>query len=166
MIGLTFLAIGLLWLAFSVFVGHKLPKWLGIQGLAKQWAITVAAVVVLLVGPFVDHIVGMRQFEKLCAEEGRLQISPAAANTKRAKKMIEDYVPLEGYAVRIEQMVIRVVDLDTDKQIAQYKYFSTPGGRLSGRSILGNPYVCSASDRDHADRSKLDALAAQTHLVF
>ena len=36
MIGLPFLAIALLWLVFSVFVGLKLPKWLGVQGVARQ----------------------------------------------------------------------------------------------------------------------------------
>lgn len=51
-IGLTFLAIGLLWLAFSIFVGRKLPRWIGIRNPAGQWAVTVAVVAVLLVGPF------------------------------------------------------------------------------------------------------------------
>ena len=86
MIGLTFLAIGLLWLAFSVFVGRKLPRWLGIRNPAGQWAVTVAAVAVLLVGPFVDHIVGMRQFQKLCDEQTGLQVYPNAVKAKRGKE--------------------------------------------------------------------------------
>ena len=165
MIGLMFFGIIGLWLLLTAYLTVKVPRWLGLKGPVK-WLVRLLLVPILVVGPFVDHIIGMRQFEKLCAEEGRLQISPAAAKTKRAEKMIEDYVPLKGYAIRIEQMVIRVVDMDTGEQIAQYKYFSTPGGVVGKLPQLGGKFTCSASDREHADRNKLDALAAQTNLVF
>lgn len=164
MIGLLFLGAIVLWLVAVYQITLRLPKWLKLK--RHAWVVQALVALALLVGPFVDHIVGMLQFEKLCAEEGRLQISPAAANTKRAKKLIEDYVPLKGYVIRIEQMVIRVVDLDTREQIAQYKYFSTPGGVVGKLPQLGGKFTCSASDREHADRKKLDALAVQTNLVF
>jgi hypothetical protein len=120
----------------------------------------------LLVGPFVDHIVGMRQFEQLCAEDGRLQISPAAANTKRANELYGQFETLEGYAIPIEGQVRRIVDSDTGEQIAQYKYFSTPGGRIGKLPELGGRFTCSASGRTHIDSKKLDALAAQTNLTY
>ncbi len=166
MIGLTFLAVGLLWLAFSVFVGRKLPRWLGIRNPAGKWAVTVAAVAVLLIGPFVDHIVGMRQFERLCDEETRLQISPAAVNTKRARGLDAQSETLEGYFIPINRQIRRIIDLDTGEQIAQYKYFSTPGGRIGGLLMLGGRYTCSAKQRGHIDEEKYDALAAQTNLTF
>jgi hypothetical protein len=164
MIGLMFLGATVLWLIAVYQITLRVPKWLNLK--KHAWTVQALVALLLLVGPFVDHIIGMRQFEKLCAEEGRLNISPAAVNTKRAKKLIEDYVPLKGYVVRIEQMVIRVVDLDTGEQIAQYKYFSTPGGVVGKLPQLGGRFTCSARDREHVDRKKLDALAVQTNLVF
>lgn len=164
MIGLIFLGVTALWLVVVYQITRRVPKWLNLK--RHAWAVQALVALLLLVGPFVGHIIGMRQFEKLCAEEGRLEISPAAVNTKRAKKLIEDYVPLAGYAMRIEQMVIRVIDLDTREQVAQYKYFSTPGGIVGKLPQLGGKFTCSASDREHVDRNKLDALAVQTNLVF
>ncbi len=164
MIGLMFLGVIVLWLTLVYQITLRVPKWLNLK--RHAWVVQALVAVALLVGPFADHIIGMRQFEKLCAEEGRLHISPAAANTKRAKKMVEDYVPLKGYAIRIEQMVIRVIDLDTGEQIAQYKRFSTPGGIVGKLPQLGGEFTCSAADRDHVDRKKIDDLAIQINLSF
>jgi hypothetical protein len=164
-IGLMFVAAIGLWLLLTAYLAVQLPRWLGLQSAAK-WLARLLLVPLLLVGPLADHLVGMRQFERLCAEEGRLQISPAAVNTKRAEKLIDDYVPLKGYAVRIERMVIRVIDLDTREQVAQYKYFSTKGGVVGRLPQLGGRFTCSASDRDHVDREQLDALAIRTKLAF
>lgn len=162
MIGLLFLgAIGL-WLVFTAYLTVKVPRWLGLQGPMK-WTTRLLLVPLLVVGPLADHMIGMRQFEKLCAEEGRLQISPAAANTKRAKQLSDNDVRLIGYAIPIEQSVVRIVDLDTGDQIAQYKYFSTKGGVVGKLPRLGNWYSCSASKPGHIDEKAFDALAAQTN---
>lgn len=165
MIGLTFLAIGLLWLAFSVFVGRKLPKWLGIQGLAKQWAITVAAVVVLLVGPFVDHIVGMWQFQKLCDQETGLQITPAAVNTKRAKGLSSETDRLSGYVILIERDRRSIVDLDTNQEIAWYYRFRTSGGKVGGVLMLGGKHTCAIDQPNHAEHKKYLAFEVQTNFI-
>ena len=166
MIGLTFLAIGLLWLAFSVFVGIKLPKWLGIRNAVGQWAVTVTTVGVLLVGPFVDHIVGMRQFRKLCDEQTGLQILPSAANTKKAKELSAQSLPLNGYAITIKQQARKIIDNDTGKEIAQYNYFSTGGGRIGSLFMMGGEHACSATKKGHPDEEKYTELANQTNLTY
>ena len=94
MIGLLFLGAIFLWLTLVYQITLRVPKWLNLK--RHAWAVQALVAVVLLVGPFVDHLIGMRQFEKLCAEEGRLQISPAAVNTKRAKGLSGPMERLEG----------------------------------------------------------------------
>ncbi len=165
MIGLLFFgAIGV-WLLFTVYLTVKVPRWLGLQGPVK-WLARLLLVPLLLVGPLADHIIGMRQFEKLCAEEGRLQISPAAANTKRAKGLSEPMERLEGYAIPIDRQVRQIIDIDTGEQIAQYKYFSTPGGVIGKLPQMGGRFTCSVKQSGHIDENAFDALAAQTNLTY
>ena len=164
MIGLMFLGAAVLWLVVVYQITLWLPKWLNLK--KHAWTAQALVALVLLVGPFVDHIVGMRQFEKLCAEDGRLEISPAAASTKRAKELSGQFETLQGYAIPIDRQVRRIIDLDSGEQIAQYKYFSTPGGVVGKLPQLGGLFTCSARWRKHKDSEKYDELAAQTKLTF
>lgn len=166
MIGLSFLAVVLLWLALSWYIAKRVPGWLSIRHPIAQWLMRAVVMLVLLVGPFVDHIIGMRQFEKLCAEDGRLEISPAAANTKLANARWGKSEAPKGTVIPIERSVIAIIDLDTGKQIAQYKYFSTPGGVVGKLPRLGGRFTCSAGLRGHVDENAFDALAAQTNLTY
>lgn len=166
MIGLGFLAVGLLWLAFSGYLATRLPKWLGVVKPVWRRLLGVTVFLLLLVGPFVDHIVGMRQFEKLCAEQTRLEISPKATNTKRAIEPNPAFELLDAYVIPINQQVRRVFDLDTGEQVAQYKYFSTPGGRIGPLIRLGGLYTCSAIQRGHIDQEKYAKLKVQTNLTY
>lgn len=165
MIGLLFLAAIGLWLVFTVYLTVKVPRWLGLQGPVK-WLARLLLVPLLLVGPLADHIIGMRQFEKLCAEEGRLQISPAAANTKRARTRWAQPETLSGTAIPIERTAIAIINIDTGEQIAHYKYFSTPGGVIGKLPQMGGRFTCSAGLRGHVDENAFDALAAQTNLTY
>ncbi len=143
MIGLTFLAIGLLWLAFSIFVGRKLPRWLGIRNPAGQWAVTVAAVVVLLVGPFVDHIVGMRQFERLCEEaRASVWVSPTIERTHRVKQAPVNFFNLKGYVIAIESAKTVYVDLDSEQPVLVFQNYFTTGGRVWGVTLMGGNMSC------------------------
>lgn len=122
MIGLIFFAAICLWLLFTAYLTVQVPRWLGLPSPAN-WLVRLLLVPLLLVGPLADHIIGIRQFQRLCVEEGRLQLSPAAANTNRAIGTSGDSELLEGYAIPIERQVRRIIDLDTGEQIAQYKFF-------------------------------------------
>jgi hypothetical protein len=166
MIGLTFLAIGLLWLAFSVFMGRKLPRWLGIRNPAGQWAVTVAAVAVLLIGPFVDHIVGMRQFRKLCDEQTGLQVFPNAAKAKRGIETSSKRELINGVAMPINRSVSTITDLDTREIIARYNYFSTKGGVIGGALMLGGEYVCSIDGPRHPQHDQYMSLKDRIRLTY
>lgn len=166
MIGLTFLAIGLLWLAFSIFVGLKLPKWLGIQGVVIQRAVTVVALAVLLVGPFVDHIVGMWQFRRLCEEQTGLQIYPNAMNAKRGRETASKRVLVCGTAIAINRSESTITDLDTGEVIARYNYFSTKGGVIGAAPMLGGEYVCSIDGPRHPMHEQYMSLKNQLRLTY
>ena len=87
MIGLLFLGVGLLWLGFTVYLSIKVPRWLGLKN-ATSWLLRLLLVPLLLVGPFVDEIVGMGQFERLCTEQTEIHTSPLAASEKPQNGLI------------------------------------------------------------------------------
>ncbi len=165
MIGLTFLAVGLLWLAFSVFVGIKLPQWLGIRNPVGKWAVTVAAVVVLLVGPFVDHIVGMRQFQRLCEDRTAITVGPDAETVKRGKSTMSVGTDLAGFIINIKSYKVSYIDLDTGKVFLSYDYFSTSGGRVAGLALMGGTHGCSADDRKNKNHRQLQQIPIYQKIV-
>lgn len=165
MIGLAFLAVACLWLWLANLIGIQIAKRLGLKnvyGLLMQ-LLTIA---VMAVAPFIDHIVGMRQFERLCAEETAFQVTPNASNTKRAIRTYSAAKTLdEPYFIAIRRRVSKIVDLDTGEQVAQYKSFGTYGGRIFGRTMLGGEYTCGVLDRGHVDETRYHAFKAQTNLI-
>jgi len=158
MIGLTFLAIGLLWLALSVFVGRKLPQWIGIRNPAEKWAVTVVAVAVLLIGPFVDEIIGMKQFEKLCAERTVIRVSADAKQVTRARRISKPRTELNGYWINIRSTAVIYVDADTDREFLRYEILNTSGGRVAGLALLGGSHQCVPKDYGPANDLDLDKL--------
>lgn len=161
MIGLTFLAIGLLWLAFSIFVGRKLPRWLGIRNPAGQWAVTVAAVAVLLVGPFVDHIVGMWQFERLCGERAIIWTSADAKTVTKARRGETRTIILPSLWIVIRSQQTEYVNIDTGKPFLKHEMLYTKGGHLGGLLRLGNDYSCAPSIPNAMNELNIDKLIEQ-----
>lgn len=127
MIGLGFLAAGLLWLAFSWYLATRSPKWLSVVKPVWRRMLGVTVFLFFMVGPFVDHIVEMWQFEKLCAEETDLQMSPNAVNTKRGRATSSARDLVGGTAIAINRTDSTITDLDTGELIAQYKHFAIFG---------------------------------------
>lgn len=166
MIGLMFLGAAILWIALSRYVAIHLPKWFGMSKPVARWLISGAVFLLLMVGPFVDHIVGMRQFQKLCDEQTGLQIYPSAVATKRGRELPAQIEPVEGQVIPVNRQSRKIIDLDTDELIAQYNYFSTRGGRVGGLIMLGGHYTCAASQLSHFDGQKFAAFAKQINLTF
>ena len=155
----------ILWLALVYQVVRKVPVWL--NGKKYAWLVQARVALLLLVGPFVDHIIGMQQFERLCEEQTLLQISPNAVNTKRggeifpAKKEL-----LQGNFVDITKQSRVIIDLDTRQEIAQYKYFSTKGGRVGGLTMMGGDYTCSIDQPRHFDYQTFKTFATRINLTY
>ncbi len=158
MIGLGFLAVGLLWLALSWYLATRLPAWFGVVKPVWRWILGTALFLVLLVGPFVDHIVGMRQFEKLCKEQTRVQIYPNSINAKSIEFVSGKYQDLSNNAVRIQEAQNQLVDRDSNEVVARYNHFSTKGGWLGPLIRLGSDYGCSAEYSYHPESQKLAPL--------
>ena len=154
MIGLLFLGAALLWLALSGYLALQLPKWFGVSKPVARWLTSAAVFLILMIGPFVDHIVGMQQFQKLCDEQTGLQIYPNATNTKRSRDQSSVPRLLEGYAIPIRQRTDSTVDLGTNEVIAQYNHFSTLGGRVGGLVRLGGAYECAVFQSNHPEFNK------------
>lgn len=167
MIGLTALAIGLLWLAISVFFAIKLPKWFGASKPVWRGLLGGIVFVILMIGPFVDHIVGMRQFEKLCIEQTNVKISPNASNTKRGKQASPKTEQLKGYVIPIQRSTAAIVDIDSGEVIASYNHFSTKGGVVGGPlTAFGGEHVCDLSQPRHVEYKKFLQLLNQIKLVY
>ena len=62
--GLLVLIAAIAWLVISVLIAYRLARWP--QSTWKKVAVFVGSSVALLVGPFLDEIVGVRQFESYC----------------------------------------------------------------------------------------------------
>lgn len=149
MIGMMFLAVGLLWLALSWYLAKRVPVWLSIRHPSAQWLMRAVVMLVLLVGPFVDHIVGMRQFERLCeSAKARIWVSPDIGNVSRAKPNTPVYIPVSGYWINIESTKTTYIDIDTGKAFLSYETFFTKGGRIWGLTLLGGFHSCKVDSSD------------------
>jgi hypothetical protein len=166
MIGLTLLAVGLLWLALSLFIAIKLPRWIGIKREQLRWLLSGALLLLCMVGPFANHIVGMWQFQKLCNEQTGLQIYPNAVNTKRAREFSSDRELLNGMAIPIYRTESNVINLETNAVIARYSRFTTSGAGIGKILKLGGEDVCSVNGSRHKDHQKYLQLKTQTNLRY
>ena len=160
MIGLLFLGAALLWLALSGYLAMHLPKWFGMSKPVSQWLTSAAVFLLLMVGPFVDHIVGMRQFEKLCEERTVMQVSTQANQVVRARALDLPATELQGYWVNIISQPVAYVDIDTNREFLRYEILNTKGGRIGGLVMLGGSYQCVPKDYSPKKRLNIDKLLA------
>lgn len=163
-IGLLFLGAVSLWFLFVFQLSKCIPKWLGISR-HKSW-FSFLMLLVLLVLPLADHLIGMLQFQNLCSEQTAIQIDLNAANAKRAMVVTSPAEFVEGKIIPIKQQISKIMNLDTGEQIAQYKYFSTPGGRIGRLAMLGGEHSCAADQPRNADYKKFKSLATQINLTY
>ena len=163
MIGFSFLVAGLLWLVAAAWLSSRIPHWLSIQKHRTPLSVALFPVIVLL--PFLDHIIGMRQFHKLCEEQTRLRLTPNAENTSRAREEGAGVSVVTGFPIEITRLRMNFVDLETGSQIASYDILRTPGGRIGGLVQMGGKYECSVGDPSHVDRKKYLDLRVQTKLA-
>ena len=146
MIGLAFLAAGLLWLALAVYLSARLPQWLGLQKLL--WPARATLLALLLVGPFIDHIVGMRQFEKLCAERTAPRIADGAQGIELARVSDFNFQQVSGLFINVQVSTVTYSDATNGRKFLEYEYFKTKGGRIAGFAMMGGWHSCSAEKSD------------------
>jgi hypothetical protein len=160
MIGLLFLSVGIgwVWLALwvALWVARKAPAWVGVKHPVGKSLLGAVVLAVLLVGPFVDHIIGVQQFEKLCDERTVMQVSPIANLVVRATRL-----ELPGYWIKIRSSPVAYADADTGRQFLRYDILNTKGGRVAGFAMLGGSHQCTPKDYSPAERLNIDKLVEQ-----
>jgi energy-coupling factor transporter transmembrane protein EcfT len=149
MIGLMFLGVFALWVWLAIYLGLKIPKWFG-----WKWknAISVLLIALFFAAPFVDEVVGMRQFKQLCKERDVVHLSPDAAQVKRAKSGDFPTVELPGYWITIRSQPVVYVDIDTGKQFMRYEMLHTRGGYFAGALLMGGMHTCRPRETEEINR--------------
>jgi hypothetical protein len=139
MIGLMFLGIFALWIWLAVYLGLRIPKWF-----EWQWKnlISVLLIPVIAAAPFVDEVLGMRQFKQLCKERDVVHLSPNASQVKRATGVYGPYVELPGYWITIRAWRVAYIDIDSAKTFYSYERLYTKGGRIAGALLMGGEHSC------------------------
>ncbi len=163
MIGVTFLAAGLLWLALAAYLSARLPQWLGFKKLL--WPARAALFALLLVGPFVDHIVGMQQFQKLCDERTTPRIARDARSVEWGERTYSTPIRLEGYAINILATTASYTDQASRKVFLEYEHFSTKGGRIAGLAMMGGQHSCSVEQVSSKHYSQIKSIPAYQKIV-
>lgn len=158
MIGLAFLSAAILWLGLSLWLALKLPAWLRVQSPARRSGVTATALAALIVGPFVDEIVGMRQFERLCRERATVWTSADASSVTRAIKGRTRFERLPGYWITIHSQQIEYLNAGSGKPFLKYEILHTKGGRIAGIALLGGEHSCSPPAPNAMNELNIDKL--------
>ncbi len=163
MIGLAFLGVAILWLALTIYLTIKIPRWLGLVN-RTSWLLRLLLVPLMLVGPFIDEIVGMRQFEELCKERAVVKVSSNAAEVLRATRKRDGNLPmleLPGYWIKIQSQREGFIDVDTGKTFLSYEILHTRGGRIVGMALMGGEHSCSPPIPNAMNSLDIDKLLKQ-----
>lgn len=149
MIGLMFLGVFALWIWFAVFFGLKIPKWFD-----WKWKCLSSALLIPLIAcaPFVDEVVGMRQFKQLCKERDVVNLSSEAYQVKRAKGADLPTVELPGYWITIRSQPVLYIDIDTGRQFMSYEMLHTSGGYFAGALLMGGMHSCKPRETEEINR--------------
>ena len=163
MIGLAFLGAALLWLALVAYLAFKIPGWLGLKRIG--WLLSVVLLALGLIGPFVDHWVGMRQFQKLCDEQTSPRIAPDAKSVEWGERTYSTPVGLEGYAVNILATTASFTDQASRKIFLEYEHFSTKGGRIARLAMMGGQHSCSTEQVSSKHYYQIKSIPAYQKIV-
>ena len=149
MIGLMFLGVFALWAWLAIYLGLKIPKWFG-----WKWknATTALLIALFFIAPFVDEIVGMRQFKQLCKERDVVHLSPDAALVKRAKGVYGPSVEVLGYWVTIQSRPTLYTDINSGKTFYSFERLHTKGGRIAGALLMGGEHSCWPKESKEIER--------------
>ncbi|WP_347485679.1 hypothetical protein ABFV80_000492 [Vandammella animalimorsus] len=145
MIGLLFLGAGLAWLAFSCYMAVLVAKDAAIRQPFFKFLLGAVVLSVMLVGPFLDHVIGMRQFKMLCAERNTIHVTADANKVRRAKGVYGPAIELQNVFIPIKSWRATYIDLDTGEVFLSYEGLYTKGGQMARIILLGGEYSCHPS---------------------
>ena len=162
MIGLSFLGVFLFWIGLSIYFGKNIPKWFN-----WRWQIPISLLLIpaIAVSPFVDEVVGMRQFKKLCEEKTVPRLAQGAELVEWADRSYSKTRLLDGYVIDILAETVTVSEISTGKVFLEYEYFRTKGGRVAGIMLMGGWHSCSAAKTPSPYVPRLQALPAYQKII-
>lgn len=132
------------WLALCAYLSFKVPRWLGMRRFA--WPVTAILLPIMFAGPIYDEFLGMRQFEKLCAQRAVITVSPLASHVVRAGEASLPTAELPGYWITIRSQPVTYIDLDTGLPFLWYEGLHTKGGRIGRLTLMGGTRSCWPKD--------------------
>lgn len=160
MIALTALVIVSVWIALCAFLARKTPRWLGIRPIGGFASFLLF--LVLFIAPFIDHIVGMWQFNRLCVERAVVWVSPEAGKVKKARSPLLPAANIPGQWITILSQPLTYIDVETGEPFIKYEGLLTKGGRVAQIGLLGQTFTCWPKDAiEISKRLKTDELLKQ-----
>ena len=140
MIGPLVLAIAVAWLFMSAKIARHAASQRKTRLLSSL--VGVAVFIGMAALPFLDELVGRWQFQRLCAAEGTLWVSPTAKDVVAAKD-VSAMSDRPGFIFPITEQSVRYADKTTGKVFYSFKSFHTPGGLMLRAGLgLGNSTSC------------------------
>ena len=155
--GLIFFGILGGWIFLSFYLPVKIPGWLGLKRYGGL--VTVVLIPLMLGAMFIDEVIGMRQFERLCNERAVVWVSPEAGQVARATRPEQTETQLSGYWIAIQSQPVVYIDSDTGKPFYSYEILHTKGGLVAGIAMMGGEHSCSPKNRnDISKKLNIDEL--------
>ena len=140
MIGLIVLAVAAAWLVVAVRLARYMAS--KCQSPALSSIVGVLAFLVFALLPFTDEILGRWQFQRLCASEAVVWVSPNAGKVSAAED-VGTFSEREGFIFPVRQQWVKYADLANGEVFYSVKAFHTPGGFLMRAGLgLGNSTSC------------------------
>jgi len=136
-------------------------RWLGVKNAIGRLAIGFLLIAILLAAPFVDEIVGMQQFEELCAKRAVIWVDSGAGSVKRGTRGETKFVDLSGNWIHITAQKVTYLNKDTGKTFVSYEILHTSGGRIAKFFLLGGKHSCSPSVPNALNTLEIDKLISE-----
>jgi hypothetical protein len=126
MIGLLLLVILGMWLLACLWIASKLGNIIP----RRRWRAATKSIsfLVLLALPFVDEVIGKRQFEALCRANGIESADVSNAHSKKVKVEYGERKSLHGTAIPIQESNVIFRDADTSEILIRHKNYYAQGG--------------------------------------
>lgn len=126
MIGLLLIATFVIWLTGCIWLADRL----GNLAAKPQWrAATKLGIFAALVSiPFVDELIGKRQFQALCRTHGIESADVSKARGKTVKVSYGERRPIPGTILPIDDNMVSIRDSDTGEVLVQYRNYYAAGG--------------------------------------
>jgi hypothetical protein len=140
-IGLIVLLLAGSWLLLAGTVTKRTAQFLFPERFAARATVVLFPLILCL--PFLDEIIGRRQFHSLCEREAKVWVAPNAKDVTAARKDGSKTHVRVGFLIPITEQPIVYIDALTGKPFYTTKAFHTPGGAIMRAGLnLGNESSC------------------------